>query len=463
MKRLILVLWLTLCLLPAGGRAQAADPADLCDLSEEELTDLAARDFPEWTVAESLRYLDRWQGQLIWYQEIRLYRTAENTLLQRLVWVPLDALKRGEAVPWETEDWAPLTLTPEAMSAARTAELTGSPDLPVPLLSHAGEVPESLLSGCAVSFLDEGEAWTQLISCPDCLTGAVRRADGESCVRITHWNGEAFDSVTNSRFHAGPLSINPYESGSDAVTVNNFAFDLQADGRWLFMRVTDGDPTCYAISDGFIDDAVFPYDSNDAMHYGIPAFERDLRLADLDAIPEYIMDAAALLDSSAYACVRADDTLMFDAPDGGTVARCYARLAGRVLQRKDGWVQLQIGSEEKGLTGWFAEADLAFGPETEAVRCGFPSHSEDDCEGSYLLTVLEGADPADYRDYLCYVWLIGRVPDGGWLVQLNVDTVCTAPENAFRDIGPATDYRTEAREIYDRYEQELLEDGDEAE
>ena len=108
------------------------------------------------------------------------------------------------------------------------------------------------------------------------------------------------------------------------------------------------------------------------------------------------------------------------------------------------------------MTGWFAETDLAYGTGIEEVRCGFPSHSEDDCDGDYLLTVLHGADPADYRDYQCYVWLIGQLPDGGWLVQLNQDIVCTAPESAFHDIGPATDYQTEVREIYEEYELERL-------
>ena len=156
-------------------------------------------------------------------------------------------------------------------------------------------------------------------------------------------------------------------------------------------------------------------------------------------------------------------TSLLNAPGEDALALCYARLTGTVLQRKDGWVQLQIGSAEKGMTGWFAEEDLAFGAEIEDIRCGFPSHSEDDCDGDYLVTVLHGADPADYLEYMCYVWLIGRLPDGSWLVQLNVDAICTAAENAFHEIGPATDYRTEAQEIYDAFEQKRQERAGEEE
>ncbi len=110
------------------------------------------------------------------------------------------------------------------------------------------------------------------------------------------------------------------------------------------------------------------------------------------------------------------------------------------------------------MTGWFAEDDLAYGPEIEAVRCGFPSHSDDDCYGSYLVRVLNGIDPAEIADaaYAAYpVWLIGELPDGGWLVQLDVDTVCTAPADAFRDVGPATALWAQFEAEYDRFEQEM--------
>ena len=464
MKRLLLIFMMILCLLPLGGGAEFDDDDDAFAVSEAELRALAARDFPEWIVGEDFRYWSgRWEDQSACYQWFHLYRAEGNAILQRRLSVLVNPLKPGEDIPWEIEDLAPLPLTQEAMDAFLSAEAEKTRYAYAEWF-ESGKVPEFLLSGCALPLLEADERWTQLMSYPDFLAGIVCRADGQYCVRAAHWDGEDFASVINSRFHQQVLEIDEYKSWNDTLTVNIFQFVRQEDGRWLFVRTTDGFPTLYTISDGFIDDALWPYDSNDAMHYGVPTFERDLTRVDFGSIPEYILDAAALLDSSAWACVRADGTPMLDAPGGETVALCCARLAGTVLRREGGWVQLQIGSEAKGRTGWFAEAGLAFGPEIEDVRCGFPSHSEDDCEGHYLSTVLQGADPADYIDDAWNnVWLIGRLPDGGWLVQLNADTVCTAGEDAFHDIGPATDYRTEAQEIYDRYEQERREDAGKAE
>ena len=457
MKRLMLVCVMILCLVPIGGWAEYDYETRDYEVSREELTAAAEADFPDWTVAADSRYWNgSWNNQWACYQEIQLYRMEENTLLQRRLSVLVNPLKKGEDIPWEVEDWAPLPLSAEAMNTFLSLDLYEYRYNYIPSSVESGKVPEPILPGCAPFLLEEGEAWEQLMTYPDFLSGIVRNADDQYCVRIAHWDGKSFDSVISSRFHRERLSIDESYSWNDMLSVNCFLFKLQEDGRWMFVHVSDGDPTLYTISDGYIDDALFPYDSNDALHYGIPMFERDLTLVDFNAIPEYIMDAVAMMDSSAYACVRTDNTPMLDAPNGETAAFCYARLTGTVLQRDDGWVQLQIGNAEKGMTGWFSEDDLAFGTEIEDVRCGFPSHSEDDCDGDYLMTVLYDADSSDYMEYMNYVWLIGRLPDSGWLVQLNLDTVCTAAENAFRSIGPATDYRMEVQEIYDEYEQERL-------
>ena len=446
MKRLMLVCLLILCLLPLGSWAEFD-----YEVSEEELNAAAEADFSDWTVTDYFRY---WAGRC--YQEIQLYRIVENMLLQRRLSVLVNPLKHGEDIPWDVEEWAPLPMTPEGMSAFLSLDLDEYFYNYIPFSVESSSVPDPILFGCAPFMLEEGETWVQLMTYPDFLSGIVCNADEQYCVRIAHWNGESFDSIISSRFHQEYLSIDDSCSWNDTLSVNCFQFERQEDGRWMFVHMSDGYPTLYTISGEYIDDAIFPYDSNDAMHYGIPTFERDLTQVDFGTIPKYILDAVAQLDSSAYACVRTDNTPMLDAPGGNTVAFCYARLTGSVLQRRDGWVYLQIGSADKGMAGWFAETDLAFAAEIEDICCGFPSHSEDDCHGEYLMTVLYGADPTDYIYYLNYVWLIGKLPDGSWLVQLNVDTVCTAAEDAFHEIGPATDYRTKARKIYEKFEQERL-------
>ena len=239
----------------------------------------------------------------------------------------------------------------------------------------------------------------------------------------------------------------------------------QPDGRWIFVGIADGNWTLYRVYDDFVTDAneLALCDSNDVIHYGVFTLGRDMTEADIPAYPDFIRDVIPLLDSSAFACVRSDGTAMLDSPGGQVLAACYARLTGRILRREGGYVQLQIGSEEHGMTGWFAEDDLAFGPEIEEVRCGFPSHGDDDCSGPYLADVLAGIDPAglEYTTYL--VWLIGKLPGGDWLVQLDVDTVCTAPMEAFRDVGPAAELWAEFEAEYDHFEQEMQEWAVEAE
>ena len=91
------------------------------------------------------------------------------------------------------------------------------------------------------------------------------------------------------------------------------------------------------------------------------------------------------------------------------------------------------------------------------MRCGFPSHSEDDCYGSYLLDILTGIDPAELTDTTYLVWLIGKLPSDDWLIQLDVDTVCTASADAFRNVGPATELWAQFEAEYDHFEQEMQE------
>ena len=68
-----------------------------------------------------------------------------------------------------------------------------------------------------------------------------------------------------------------------------------------------------------------------------------------------------------------------------------------------------------------------------------------------------GIDPEELEDTTYLVWLIGKLPNGDWLVQLDADAVCTAPEDSFRDVGPATELWAEFEAKYDHYEQEMLE------
>ena len=268
--------------------------------------------------------------------------------------------------------------------------------------------------------------------------------------------------MISSRFFSEErLSINGWQSNGNIVTVSCGACDpqfaRQPDGRWLFVGIGDGNWTLYRVYDDFVTDAfaLTLHDSNDVIHYGEFALERELTNADFTAYPDYIRDVIPLLDSSEFACVRSDGTPMWESPNGKLLATCYARLTGRIIQHENGYVQLQIGSEEYGMVGWFEEDDLAFGMDIEAVRCGFPSHSEEDCNRDYLVHVLNDVDLAEFTNTTCLVWLIGEKPEGNWLVQLNVETVCTASADSFRNIGPASELWAQFEAEYDHFEQEM--------
>ena len=458
MKRLILFALLTL-LLAAGvlSSAGAADGDDFdyttrsYEVSEKDLAEAAARDYPGWRISDVQRYwAGSWEDQLACWTEIQLFRVDAHMLCQKRLFVLVNPLKSGDPVPWEVEDWAPVTVTEEA------ERFLGDMD-PKDLHMNKGGLEEcaitdSILYGCAHELLNEGETWEELFAYPDCLAGIVKNAAGQYCIRISHWNGAVYDSTVSSRYLDMYLDVNPYESFNDELYVNTWYFTKHPDGSWRLDAI-EGELNIISIYDDYIEDASYLgiYDSNALLHYGVPAFDTELTEVDFSALPIFIQDAVPLLDSSGYACVRKDGVPMLDGPGGETAAYCYARLAGRILERDQGFVKLQIGSAGRGMTGWFAEEDLAFGPETEEIRCGFPSHHHDDGDGDYLQKVLEGVDPAELENRICLVWLIGKLPDGRWLVQLDVDTVCTAPADAFRDVGPARDFSEDIQKSYEEY------------
>ena len=465
MKRLILVWVMILCLVPIYACADFDYSTRDYDVSEDDLVAAVEADYPDWELIDSEQYwTGRWENELACRVDISLMRVVDRTLCQKTLSVIINPLKQGDPVPWEITNWAPIPLTEEAMCTLLEMDPA---DLYTTEEGYANQpymLTQSIVSGCAPFLLGEGESWSALFSYPDALAGVVVNAEGHRCIRIAHWDGEQYDSVTSSRFFAEDrFSINGYHSGGNTITVFCGACDpqfvRQPDGRWFFVGIADGNWTLYRVYDDFVTDAneLALYDSNDVIHYGAFRLERDLTEADIPAYPDFIRDVIPLLDSSDFACVRSDGTAMLDNPGGETLATCYARLTGRILQREDGYVQLRIGSEERGMTGWFAEEDLAYGPEIETVRCGFPSHSEDDCYGSYLADVVTGIDPTGFVDTTCLVWLIGRLPSGDWLVQLDAEIVCTAPADAFRDIGPATELWAQFEAEYDHFEQEMRE------
>ena len=142
-------------------------------------------------------------------------------------------------------------------------------------------------------------------------------------------------------------------------------------------------------------------------------------------------ELAAFLDADAWACVRENDTPMYANPDGEMTALCYARLAGTIAAEEGGWVCLQIGSEERGLRGWFRREHLAFGASIEDVRCSFPEYETGIVEpypwekdlATFVNRVLDSPYAIDVDNDFSSVWIIGRAPDGRWLMEIDEDVV----------------------------------------
>ena len=173
---------------------------------------------------------------------------------------------------------------------------------------------------------------------------------------------------------------------------------------------------------------IVPYKNNDAWHYG--------RIADKEIDSSLtVQEAIALLDASGWACTKTENTGLYDAPNGTVLATCFCRVPGTVIAQKDGWTQLQIGSDELGLKGWFHSEDLAFGAETEEVICSFPSFEflEFPDETAFEKTIEEKLGTTFY---CCDAWLIAKKSDGDWLMLINQIMVCTPPANQMGETWP---------------------------
>lgn len=208
--------------------------------------------------------------------------------------------------------------------------------------------------------------------------------------------------------------------------------DCDENGVWRLTVVTDGGQ--YFIGDGYLvdDQCEGVYWTNAWYVWGVPTFPTLLDGLDFAAVPVAAEDAAAMLDTAGFACTAADGVILYDAPEGSVVATCYARLTGKVIAEDGDWVQLQIGSAQEGMTGWFRREDVAFGAAVNEVRCGFPSYDS----------------PDDMAESWYEMWLIAELPGGGWLAQIDVDRVEVVPAEKIGQVGPACDDWSEMEEIW---------------
>lgn len=433
-KLLILLVLLILCV--SAAQAEVVRKGDLICADVEA-------EFEGWReIGHSVYGSGKWEGDMAHHCEVYLLRVADGQLLWRNLHVIMNPIKPGDAVPWEVTDFAPVPLTAEA--EARLAAMAPGEIVE----GYTRELAEDALPGCAGFLLAEGERLSGLFVCQENLVATVEDGEGRTGLRIARWDGAAYSQITSTDMSDADVYVNTTHSGNDSLELYLPGAQLYAwcdEGTWRLSTVlsyTGGD---YVLRS----DGVHAYESymtdplnNDAHFYGTPTFPTMLDGADLSAVPTHLLAAVEQLDASDYACVAVDGAGMHDAPDGAVIASCFVRLTGIVLAEEGGWVQLQIGTPEQGLAGWFRREDLAFGAEVNRMQCSFPSYDNDRWwrerteDPDAVIPGLAALLPEGAKLYNQDIWLVGRKPDGDWLALVNGDIVCTGPAAAFTDVGP---------------------------
>ncbi len=431
MKHRILVCIMVLCLLPLLAAGDGI-PIELWDQSKAFVQQKAAETYPDWTIRSAVVYGSGTRhGEEALIVDILLYRVANDALNFMRLRVLTNPLLDEEPIEWHENHPAPIPLDTGStddiskfIAGWESAEDPGTPWLSSP-------------PGFAAFMLREGEHWEELGAMNHELVGVAVNAEGRKGLRVASWNGFSFGPVIASPMAETDFFLDTLHSGEHVLFLwfgrdNEAYIEKGKDGTWRWTGVNNG-ITVYWFSDLYmLDDYPTLYDSNNNRHYGQLTLPRSLDTLDIDRMVFRGPQLVQFLDAAEWACVRENETPLYSAPDGEIIALCYSRLAGRIISEKDGWVCLQIGSEERGLKAWFHQDHLAYGSEIEDIHCGFPVYEAESVEGhrwwldltAFVNRVLDlSADSLAADRDLNSVWIIGRSPDGRWLMEVEEDIV----------------------------------------
>ena len=436
MKRLIPVCVMILCLM---SFVAAADEIswEQWEQSKAYVQQEAADAHPGWKISAADVYgSGTWHDETALYVDVLLHRVEDSTLYFLRLHVLANPIREGEPIEWHEEHFAPVPLDTGSVTdiSESIPRLIYPEDAGTPWLSSP--------SGCAAFMLREGERWEDLGAMSDELIGVAVDAQGRKGLRIAKWNGSAYGDVAASPMTEADFDLDTFHSGDGFLIVDlsdsNYENEAYAyisrndDGTWSWIGVNTGHAV-YIFCDAYMLDDTYTFNgSNACLHYGCLTLPTRLEELDFSRMNLRGPKLAAFLDAGSWACVRENETPMYTAPDGEAAALCYARLAGTIVAEEDGWICLQIGSEERGLRGWFHREDLAFGAATEDVRCGFPEYETESIEpypwrknlAAFVNKVLDCPYGAlDVDDDFGSVWIIGRAPDGRWLMEIDEDVV----------------------------------------
>lgn len=436
MKRGICAVLVTAMLLACAGAAAE----NVQKPTEAYFVEAAQAAYPEWMVLKTSSFESgSGDGEFEHHILLKMYRITDQHLELMELEAMTNGLREGDAIPWEETRLVPVEIAPGKAQA-----LAAMAPEQVFTYGNGACFTEPAMEILAPGLTGEGESLIQLMACSETLIATVESEAGEFFLRIAQEDGQAYRIVGTPAQES--VCFNEYHSWNDKIEIYTDDFEglvtRGEDGIRRLRMVLGGD--IIGIEPNRITDLSFGgmRQYSDCAHYGEPAFETDITKIRLSDIPSDLEGMLASLDRTGTACTARDDTPLCAAPGGEEIALCYTRVPGLIVSQADGWVEMQIGHAARGLRAWARMEDLAFGEQTEAVVCTFPSYDPfyRDEDEPVMGTASDGSviqlDCSDHNP-----WLIGRTPDGSWLVLLNGEgdeqgVVCTAPGDAFQHVRP---------------------------
>ena len=410
-------------------------------------TDTWAEGFPDWTVDVHAEAYPSKEGRYTLY-EILMTRVEDGALWIQSV--HFDLPEGQETVP-DDASWVVYPPIPVSEAAAeRLSSLKPYTFIDGPWDISAIRIKDEYLPGVAANLLRDGETLDYLMIRDDMLAAVAVDAEGNHSLRVSLADGQTWGEPVISPPQQTGIDINVFHSGGGddpylEVTTEledfcEISFSLDDQGVWVLREVQCAEGVSYQLTDRCVIDYDFlewPF-SNEARHYGFPGDWIRLDEIDFRSLPTSSELAAALLETDGFACTARDGVPICDGPEGEVIAELYARCVGVELSRQNGWVRVQIGDPECAFAGWIREEDLAFGADIENVACGFPDYVPAGGDPVYLhmssLTELplyslesRGTEPVDSVMYIDPLYLIGRMPDGRYLVLLNDQMLYAIP------------------------------------
>lgn len=436
MKRIVCIILMSIFLCACA----AAETGE--KLTAEYFIQAAKAEYPEWMVWNSERFArgtvnSGFEEHII----LSLYRISNGYIEALELRVVTNMLQEGDEIPWEKT-----LLVPVEIAAGQEGTLMRMK--PNQIFDDGGSgacFSKEAGMMLAANLLDEGERMVQLMTYSDALVAVTENEEGQVILKIADSNGKTLstppqDDLWVNPIHSWNKSIEFYAGDEIEGVINRME-----DGSWRLDAINNGGEVIRIEDDCLVDVSSMNdggWQNNDGFHYGVPMFETELEQLDLTHMPTELRDMVADLDTTRTVCTAHEDTPIYAQPEGEQIALCYARVPGTILAQENGWTKIQLGQVKQGMTAWARDKDLAFGTETESIRCTFPSFDSfyrDEDEPKFAEKMDGSTIQLDCSEHT--PWLIGKRADGRWLVMLygggeEGNAVCVAEECVFDPVRP---------------------------